>query len=157
MLMKQICHLIFIPAISAAIALSLGACGSDRVADDIASARSLTESGDPEAASRICDEVLARNDSDRVGATNYSRLSIAYMELSEAADQTDNIAKAAVSYRRACNIDPDSADAYFRSLSGDDVVRFSMLVTIVNAGEIPVDTTGYEQPLFIDVDSISRD
>lgn len=114
-------------------AIMLAGCAATSTVDDIADAQSLLEGGDTESAQEICDIILARTDSATVGPRAYGMLSLTYMRLAETSNQDDNIANAAISYRRAYNLDADSAAAYYGSLSGDDLMRLSMLSTIARS------------------------
>lgn len=123
-------------------------CTGGSPSDDLDAAHSLLEAGDVKSAQEICDDLLARSDSNDIGVSNYGRLSLTYMELAEQADQDDNIVNATLSYYRAYNIDADSAAAYYNALTGDDAMRYSMLATIINSPEIPFDSVGYGESYF---------
>ncbi len=76
------------------------------------------------------------------------------MELAEVKDQEDNIANAAMCFRRAYNINADSADSFYRNLTGDDQMRYAMLATIVTSDEIPFDSIGFEDPDYMQTNEI---
>ena len=116
----------------AAVATVVG-CYHSSAVDDVADAQTLIEYGDVDDAQQICDRLLSRTDSTDIGPRAYGLLSVTYMHLSEVADQNDNISNAMVSYRRAYNLNADSASAYYGSLVGDDAARHAMLVALVNS------------------------
>lgn len=97
--------------------------------------------GDVMAARDLCDRVLrADKDAHSALAVNeLGKLSILYMRLAEAGDDTDNIDLATKCYRRAFEINADSARRFYTTLPHDDDRLAIQLSSLVNSIDNPVD------------------
>lgn len=119
-------------------------CSHSAPAEQLADAQTLLDNGEVDEAQHLCDNLLARTDSAEIGPRAYGQLSMAYMHLADVADPDDNIANAAVCFRRAYNLNADSAEVYYTSLVGDDAMRYTMLATIVDSQRHPFNEASIE-------------
>lgn len=114
------------------LSMALVACNSSQSHDALAYAESSISSGNYAAAQKTCDSLLQVQDD--FYATQWCRLSIAYMKLADkdAAKSEENTAVATRCYTKAIEVNRDSANAYYEALPTEDYPHYDMLAKLAN-------------------------
>lgn len=125
----------------AALALLCGCSQGQSVSERIVAAADAVSQGDNMAARDLCDRVLRqdRDASSPLAVEQLGRLSMLYMRLAEASDDTENIGLAVRCYRRAFEINADSARAFCSSVPQGEVGMAMQLASIVGTLDHPAD------------------
>lgn len=125
-----------------AAALALGVASActqgESVSDRIIAAEDAVSAGDDIAARDLCDRLL-KDDHSPLAVEQLGRMSMVYMRLAEASDDTENIDLAARCFRRAFQLNADSARAFYSSLPHDQDRYVMQLASIVSTLDHPVD------------------
>ncbi|MCM1111479.1 MAG: hypothetical protein NC336_09735 [Clostridium sp.] len=113
-------HGIVIPLFASLLLLLASACsgGGTTAAQRLAEADSLIQVSHYDDAQRICDELYG--DTASLTPAELGELSLVYISLADAdenSDPTENIAAATECFMRAYTLDPDSAAAFYSSLT----------------------------------------
>ncbi len=126
-------HKILSIAAALIAALIMTACSADRtpaaIDDSIAEIHSAIARHDNARAKKLCDELSALPQGS-VSARQYAGISLAYMQLSECEQMDDYTAQAFQCFRNAYKANPDSANAFFNSVVGEDARFVQMLQTL---------------------------
>lgn len=122
----------------------MAACSGSDTASRLRQVEAAIAQGDMKAAHSVADKILGQGSIETLDAVDLARLSVVYMRMAdEEADNTALVATAADLYRRACQANADSAEAYYSSLSPDDealaVQLFHIVAATDSAGVIPPD------------------
>lgn len=116
--------------------LSVCSCSSGSNFDrDIQSAEMALANGDMSVARSVADHLFQGPDSTGLSATRLARLSMVYIRLAEHPDYTDMAANAVNCYRRAYELDPDSARIFYENLSPEQLPTAEFLYHLVSSGE----------------------
>lgn len=133
-------HKILSAATALLAALTIAACSAERtpaaIDESIAEIHTSIAQHENARAKKLCDEIAALPQGS-VSAGQYASLSLLYMQLSECDDMDDNTARAFQCFRNAFKADPDSANAYFNSVVGEDARFVQMLQTLQQMIEAP--------------------
>lgn len=113
-------------------------CVQMSVKDTICEVEQMVTTENYGSAKDIVDGLL-RETETKLTATEYGRISIVYMKLSEFADEDENIALATQCYRSAFDADPDSAMLFYNALPLEEVVYAEMLNALVGSIDNPQD------------------
>ena len=106
-------------------------CSSPDTAAEIAAADNAIADGDNNLARQICDKLLDKNGSS-LSATQLAHLSLLYMQLADASDDSDGIDRACRCWRDAMNLNTDSAMTFYRSVPVEQQRNVILLAAIVH-------------------------
>lgn len=138
-------------AFAVALPLSFSSCGeAHTVNEQVATAETAMAEQNYEAGRRICDGLLGEQDKNVISAAEYARLSILYMQFYENADDSEALEMAVECYRKARELDADSAMAVYATLPADEhkyAYALSMIVSgMDNPGDSALDNDRYVAP-----------
>lgn len=140
---KVIFKLIFISLVF------LLACNKS-VADDmeftLRQAEMAVAAGDMITASSIAGKIDYGKNLSGLNAEKLARLSLIYMQIADSLEPEDNISKAADLYKKAFELDADSAALFFTNVDAEQVGRTMMLSALVKSLEYPDDSIADFEP-----------
>lgn len=138
----------------AAVMLLMCACtGGGGFDEEIQSAEMALAAGDMRVARSVADHLLQGPDSTGLSASRLARLSMVYIRLAEHPDYTEMAANAVNCYRKAYELNPDSARAYYDNLDPEQVPTAEFLYHLVSSGDAEYDGSDYPDSLTVDSDA----
>lgn len=130
---------IIITVILAAIAAS---CSENRNQTDEAlrDAEMALAQGDMRAAGSVADHLIGDRNLSGLTPRQLGRLSLIYMQLADSSDQSDHVSSATACYRKAYEINRDSAAAFYNNVAPEHTSHVMMLSNIAESLDTPSDT-----------------
>lgn len=139
-------------AIAGLATLLLSACTSHSgtVEQELQTAETALTAGQMQTARSAADHLTQTADSAELTASMLARLSMVYIRLAEHPDYTDMAVSAVNCYRKAFELNPDSAKVYFDNLDPEQTPTAAFLYHMVSSGDADYDIGDYPT----DTDSI---
>ncbi len=130
-----------ISCIAAATAIFLtAACSGFDANADLDAADQAIAAGEYSSAQAICNSLMTKHEA-QLSATQFARLSMLFMQLTDKADDGTDATHAATCWIKAMKLDPDSATLFYSSVPVDqqkNVVLLNAIVSMFNHNdEIP--------------------
>lgn len=108
-------------AVAYAMMIGISSCGNvERVSDRVAAAETAMAEQNLEFSRHLCDEITGEKRQDDISAGEYARLSILYMHFYEADDDSGALDTAVECYRKAIELNADSARAVYSALPAEE-------------------------------------
>ena len=132
-----------------------GCGGSDgnNIETTIQEAEMAVAQGDMISASSIAYKLSKGENLTGLTATQLGRLSLIYMQIADSLEPEENISKATEYFRKAYDIDADSASLFYSGVERDRLPHVMMLSTLVSSLDAPEFTFSNENDS-IPLDSI---
>lgn len=127
------------------LALTATSCRENRDQTDEAlrDAEMALAQGDMRAAESMTDHLVGDKNLSGLTPRQLGRLSLIYMQLADSSDhgdQSDHISSATACYRKAYELDKDSAAEFYNQVSPEQTSRVMMLSNIAESLDTPSDT-----------------
>ncbi len=111
------------------------ACGSgssqSETISNIREAEAAVATGDMEAARSVAVRVMGDDSFNDLPASELARLSLVYMQIADSTERESSISQAADLYRKAFDVNPDSAEAFYADVNPEMYPYVTMLRTLV--------------------------
>lgn len=107
--------------------------------DELTAAEQAVDTQNYRGAQTACDRLLEQSDQSPLSASQYGRLSLLFMRLSEINAEHENVGQATQCYLKAFATDADSARAYYGSLPLEMSGYVEMMACLSRAITSPAD------------------
>ncbi len=126
--------------IMAAALFTVGSCDTavDRN-DELTAAEQAVDTHNYRSAQNACDQLLEQSAESPLSASQFGRLSLLFMRLSEIDAEHENVGQATQCYLKAFAANADSARAYYNSLPIEMSSYVEMMASLSRAITSPVD------------------
>ena len=133
-----ISHIIF--TILAAVTVSCSNSYADAVEQNLREAEMAVAQGDMTVAESVSNNILGDKQMHDLTPRQLGRLSLEYKQLADSADHGDHVSHATECYRKAFEINPDSANAFYNNVAPEHTAHAMLLSAIVHSTDIPTDS-----------------
>lgn len=120
----------------------------------ITRAETMIEHGEFIEAQDVCNELLSDSVLNCLGVSHWCRMAIVYMQLAETCSPEDNTASAIECYRKAFDLNADSATAYFEHIEIGKAQYVFTLSILSSSIDTPSEFTEFEFNDTSNIDSI---
>lgn len=131
------------PFIITVIAIFAGSCTNttdDVIEQNLREAEMAVAQGDMKVAESVTKNIIGNRPLDNLTPRQLGRLSMVYMQLADSTDQGDHVSHATECYRKAFEINPDSAASFYSNISPEHTAHAMLLSSIVHSTDIPADS-----------------
>lgn len=105
--------------------------GKNEAIDDLREAEAAIALGNMEAARSVASKVIGDENLNKLSATELARLSLVYMQIADSTERESSIAQATDLYRKAFDVNADSAATYYSDVTPEMYPYVTMLKTLV--------------------------
>lgn len=146
--------------LTATLALIAGACSAttdDQIETELRTAEMAIARGDMKAARSVASHLSDGKKLTGLSSRQLGRLSLVYMQLADQEDQAENVSSAIGCYRKAFEVDSDSATEFYNNVAAEHTPRAMVLRALTHAQDNAADSlSAYnDEPDSIDYDDIT--